>query len=77
VFIATPEASKANVCGTDYQTFNPTTSGLDFVTVHSSETLQPCYINFGSFLNYSVNTLTYTRSYTDGSGNQYRSGQKW
>lgn len=68
--------AKANVCGTDYQTFNPTSSGLDFVSVHSSETLNPCYINFGTFLNYSVNTLTYTRNYTDISGNKYLAGDK-
>ncbi len=52
----------ANVCGTDYQNFNPTTSGLDFVTVHSSETLRPCFINMGVFLNYAANNLTYSQT---------------
>jgi outer membrane protein OmpA-like peptidoglycan-associated protein len=57
-----PAASFANVCGTDYQNFNPLTSGLDFITVHSSETLQPCFVNLGVFLNYSRDTLTYTKN---------------
>src|SRR5690606_20770787 len=47
----------ANVVGADTQNFNPTTSGLDFVTVHSSETLQPGILNFGLFFNYAVNSL--------------------
>lgn len=51
-----------NVVGSDTQNFNPITSGIDFVTVHSSETLQPGLINFGFFLNYSRNSLTYSRS---------------
>ncbi len=49
----------ANVVGSDMQNFNPTTSGLDFVTVQSSETLDPGFINFGLFFNYAVNTLPY------------------
>ncbi len=49
----------ANVVGSDTQNFNPTTSGLDFVTVHSSETLKPGILNFGLYLNYAVNTLPY------------------
>lgn len=54
--------SQANICGTDYQNFNPTTSGLDFVTVHSSETLKPCIINMGLFFNYAANSLTYSKT---------------
>jgi outer membrane protein OmpA-like peptidoglycan-associated protein len=49
----------ANVVGNDAQNFNPTTSGLDFITVQSSETLEPGVINFGLFFNYAVNTLPY------------------
>jgi len=49
----------SNVVGTDMQNFNPTTSGLDFVTVESSETLNPGNFNFGLFLNYAVNSLPY------------------
>ncbi len=47
----------ANVVGPDPENFNPTTDGLDFVTVQSSETLEPGIINFGLFLDYGVNTL--------------------
>ncbi len=47
----------ANVVGTDAQNFNAITSGLDFVTVHSSETLEPGIFNVGFFLNLGVNTL--------------------
>ena len=47
----------ANVIGHDVQNFNPLTSGLDFVSVHSSETLQPCVINCGVFLDYATNSL--------------------
>src|SRR3954468_22587783 len=53
-------AANANVCGTDYQIFNPTTNGLDFVTVQSSETLSPCVINSGLFFNYASNSLAYS-----------------
>ncbi len=54
--------SYGNVVGADTQNFNPTTSGLDFVTVHSSETLDPGIINFGFYLNNAVNTLPYFES---------------
>lgn len=47
----------ANVVGVDAQNFNPTTNGLDFVTVQSSKTLAPGVFNFGLFFNYAVNTL--------------------
>ncbi len=49
--------SQANVVGADTQNFNPITSGVDFVTVHSSETLQPGVINAGLFFNYAINSL--------------------
>jgi outer membrane protein OmpA-like peptidoglycan-associated protein len=49
--------AQANVVGADTQNFNPTNDGLDFVTVHSSETLTPGLLNFGLFLNYAVNSL--------------------
>lgn len=62
-----PWATWANVVGVDTQNFNPTTSGLDFVTVHSSKTLAPGVMNFGLFLNYAVNTLpNYEDSNTQG-----------
>jgi outer membrane protein OmpA-like peptidoglycan-associated protein len=56
---ASASPAKANVVGTDMQNFNPLTSGLDFVTVHSSETLKPGIVNLGLFFNYAVNTLPY------------------
>lgn len=49
----------ANVIGTDAQNFNSISSGLDFVTVQSSETLAPGVINLGLFFNYAKNTLPY------------------
>lgn len=64
--------AQANICGTDFQSFNPTTSGLDFVTVQSSETLRPCVINTGVFLNYAKNSLTYSRTVNP----SYQSGQQ-
>lgn len=51
--------SKANVVGTDAQNFNSISSGLDFVTVQSSETLAPGVFNLGLFFNYAKNTLPY------------------
>lgn len=68
--------SYANICGTDYQTFNPTSSGLDFTTVHSTQTLSPCIMNFGVFVNHSVNTLTYTKTFTDSQGNSFNKGDQ-
>jgi outer membrane protein OmpA-like peptidoglycan-associated protein len=50
-------SAHANVVGTDIQTFNTTTNGIDFVTVQSSETLEPGIVNVGFFLNYAVNTM--------------------
>lgn len=49
--------AQANVVGVNVQNFNPITSGLDFVTVHSSETLRPCNFNCGLFMNYVKNSL--------------------
>lgn len=50
---------KANVLGTDAQTFNPTANGLSFVTVQSSQVLSPQIINLGLFANGASNTLSY------------------
>jgi len=49
--------ARANVVGTDAQNFNPTTDGLDFVTVQSSETLLPGVINIGAYLNEAWDAL--------------------
>ncbi|MEY4630419.1 MAG: hypothetical protein RIQ81_539 [Pseudomonadota bacterium] len=54
----------ANVIGNDTQNFNPTTNGLDFVTVQSSETLDPGIVNLGLFLNQARNTLPRLRDKT-------------
>ncbi|MCC6278249.1 MAG: OmpA family protein [Oligoflexia bacterium] len=51
--------SLANVVGTDSQNFNTITSGIDFVTVHSSETLEPGIFNFGFYANVAKNSLSY------------------
>jgi outer membrane protein OmpA-like peptidoglycan-associated protein len=59
LFFIYVQSSYANVVGGDFQNFNPTTNGIDFVTVQSSETLEPWVMNFGYFLNYAVNTLPY------------------
>lgn len=56
------QPAQANVVGVDTQNFNPITSGLDFVTVQSSEPLEPGIMNLGLFLNYAVNSLP---NYTD------------
>ena len=61
--LALNPVAHANVVGTDIQNFNPTTSGLDFVTVQSSETLEPGFINFGLFLNYTKNTLSVSKDF--------------
>lgn len=58
-FFGFPRIAHANIIGADMQNFNTATNGLDFVTVHSSETLNPGIFNFGLFLNYAVNTLPY------------------
>jgi outer membrane protein OmpA-like peptidoglycan-associated protein len=51
------EKTLGNVIGVDAQNFNATTSGLDFVTVQSSETLEPCIFNLGLFVNHAKNSL--------------------
>lgn len=67
----TPDAN-ANVVGADTQNFNPTTSGIDFVTVQSASTLDPGVINFGLFLNNAVNTLPYFDDPNNPSGGRSR-----
>ncbi|RYZ73126.1 MAG: hypothetical protein EOP05_10340 [Proteobacteria bacterium] len=66
--LATLSVASANVVGAGTQNFNPTTSGLDFVTVQSSKTLKPGVFNLGFFGNYAVNSLPYFEG-----GNQSRS----
>ncbi|MCB0411818.1 MAG: hypothetical protein KDD22_04790, partial [Bdellovibrionales bacterium] len=49
--------SWANFIGSDAQNFAPTPDGIDFITVHSSETLEVGIFNLGFFLNYAQNTF--------------------
>src|SRR5690606_37953641 len=58
-------SANANVVGVDTQNFNPVTNGLDFVTVHSSETLEPGIINLGLFWNLAGNTLPNLENVSD------------
>lgn len=53
----------ANVIGTEYQNFNPSISGTDFTTVHSSQPTKECGCNLGFYLNWAKNTLTYSDRY--------------
>lgn len=52
----------ANVNGTALQNFNPTTNGLDFVTVQSSKTLSPNHFNLGVFFDYATNSLPFFKA---------------
>jgi hypothetical protein len=49
--------ARANFVGNDTQNFNPIPSGLDFVTVHGTQVLNPGIFNTGAFLNYARNSL--------------------
>jgi hypothetical protein len=49
-----------NVRGSDLQNFNPNFNGLDYITVFSSQTLQPLQLNTGAYLNYTTNSLAYS-----------------
>ncbi len=57
VLFFTASYTHANVIGINSQNFNPTSNGMDFVTVQSSQTLEPGVMNLGLFFNYAVNTL--------------------
>ena len=59
LLLFTPFLSSANITGTDLQNFNPTSNGLDFVTVYSSDTLEPGTLNFGAFATYTTNTMPF------------------
>ena len=63
LLILSSSISFANVIGTEYQNFNPSISGTDFTTVHSSEPVKECMCNLGIFFNYAKNTLTYSDRY--------------
>ncbi len=59
-------SAQANVVGTGAQNFNTTPGGLDFVTVHSSQTLRPGFVNFGFLSNIAVNSLPYLEEIPQG-----------
>lgn len=59
----------ANVVGGDLQNFNAVPGGIDYVTVQSSETLEPGYVNFSFIANHAVNILPY---YEEDSSQQNR-----
>lgn len=63
VVLLITSAAQANVIGTAYQNFNPSISGTDFTTVHSSEPVKQCMCNLGVFFNYAKNTLTYSDTF--------------
>ncbi|MGE0174156.1 MAG: OmpA family protein [Oligoflexales bacterium] len=67
IFLMIP-TTFGNVVGPEAQNFNPTTSGIDFVTVQSADVLPPGVFNLGLFANQSINTLPYF----EGQGGQNR-----
>ena len=67
-----------NATGSDFQLFNPTSTPVDYVTVHSTSTLGAGRWSLGLFANHAVNSLPYfqedgTRS-SDDASRSYRNG---
>jgi len=56
--------ASANIIGNDTANFNPNPSGLDFVTVHGSDTLGYGLVNGGLFFNQAKNTLPVARDFS-------------
>ncbi len=52
----------ANVVGTHMQNFNPTTSGLDYVTVHSAKTLASGQFNLSLYFDYAKDSLPFSKA---------------
>lgn len=65
--------SKANVLGVDIQHYNPTSSSLGYLTVHSGQMLKPSQLALGVHVNYAVNNLLI---YDDPVANQERLATK-
>ena len=63
-FFLIPLPLSANIVGSDFQLFNPIPSGIDFVTVHSSKTLERKHFNLGLYINGATNALPYFESTT-------------
>jgi outer membrane protein OmpA-like peptidoglycan-associated protein len=57
LFFFLPTNTQANVVGSEFQTFNPTTDGLGYVTVESSEFHKPGHFNLGVFFDYASQVL--------------------
>jgi outer membrane protein OmpA-like peptidoglycan-associated protein len=49
----------ANTVGSSFDNFNPTSSGLDYVTVRSSKVLNTGNFSLGLFMDHAFNTLPY------------------
>jgi len=49
----------ANTVGSSLDNFNPTSSGLDYVTVRSSKVLDAGHFSLGLFVDHAVNTIPY------------------
>ncbi len=49
--------ANANIVGNPTQNFNPTYSGTDFISVHSSQTIKKRHLNLGVFFDYASETL--------------------
>ena len=56
--------SFSNTVGSTYDNFNPTSSGLDYVTVRSSRVLEAGHFSLGLFTDYATNTLPYFKDQT-------------
>ena len=63
----------ANIVGSDANNFNTTTSGLDFITVQSSKTLDPGIYNLGLYSSYFENSLGFLSAQTR-NNEAYRDG---
>ena len=72
LFLLSEIPARSNVTGIDAQNFNAITDGLDFVTVHSSETLEPGIFNLGLFLNYAANSLPVINFNKDGTNQEIK-----
>lgn len=57
IFLLTSKIALANIVGSDFQSFNPTSDGLDFVTVQSARTLPRGTVLLGAFLDDAHNNL--------------------
>lgn len=69
LLVLVPSISFANIGGSDLQNFNPIPNGLGYITVHSSDTLNPLEFNVGSFINFASNSLPYS-TYASAPNNQ-------